>query len=58
MSEDRKAVLLKACYDMLKLQKDAGYVISPFENTVFYDLADCDGFCLMEDIALELDLED
>jgi hypothetical protein len=52
---DRKIVLLKACYDMLKQIDDAGYVISPFETTVHYDEADCDGYCLMEDIELELE---
>ena len=54
---DRKMVLLRACYDMLKKQRNAGYVISPFETTVFYDEADCDGLCLMEDIESELDQE-
>ena len=50
MAMARNEVLLRACYDMLKLQREAGYVISPFENTVHYDDADCDGFCLMMDI--------
>ena len=54
---DRKTILLRACYDMLKKQRDAGYVISPFETTVFYDEADCDGLCLMEDIESELGIE-
>ena len=54
----RRTILLEACYDMLKKQKQAGYVISPFETTVFYDGADCDGLCLMEDIELELGLDD
>lgn len=54
---DRKTVLLRACYDMLKKQDKAGYVISPFETTVHYDDADCDGHCLMEDIALELEID-
>lgn len=52
---DRKEVLLRACYAMLKLQRDAGHVISPFENTVRYDDADCDGFCLMMDIEDEIE---
>ena len=51
----RAYVLLRACYDMLKKCESAGYVISPMETTVFYDEADCDGFCLMEDIELELE---
>lgn len=52
---DRKTVLLKACYDMFKKLKYEMYVMSPFETTVFYDGADCDGACLMEDIKHELD---
>ena len=51
---DRKTILLKACYDMLRACDDSPYVSSPFEHTVRYDDADCDGFCLMEDIAHEL----
>ena len=53
--EDRKAILLKACFDMLKKQLN-GYGVSPFETTVHYDDADCDGYCLMDDIRVELDL--
>jgi hypothetical protein len=58
MKMDRKDILLKAAYDMLKKCREAYYVISPMEVTVFYDDADCDGFCLMEDIAHELGLDD
>lgn len=54
--QDRKAVLLRACLDMMRKCTD-GYVLSPYEVTVFYDDADCDGYCLMEDIETELDLE-
>ncbi len=54
---DRKDILLRACYDMLKQCRDAHYVVSPMETTVFYDGADCDGSCLMEDIADVLDIE-
>ena len=52
---DRKEVLLRACYAMLKKCRDAGYVISPMETTVFYDGADCDGYCLMDDIEIEIE---
>ena len=52
---DRKLVLLRACYDMLKKIDESHYVISPFETTVRYDDADCDGSCLMEDIKCELE---
>jgi len=52
--ENRKVVLLKACRDLLKKQKDADYVLDLLSETVFYDDADCDGNCLLEDIELEL----
>lgn len=57
MNEDRKVVLLKAAYDLLKKCGEGPYVKNAYEVTVFYDDADCDGYCLMEDIAIELDLE-
>ncbi len=53
--EDRKVTLLRAAYELLDKCSQSGYVISPFEVTVFYDDADCDGICLMEDIKLELE---
>lgn len=49
--EDRKIVLLRAAYDLLKKHPIAQ------ECLVFYDDAECDGMCLMEDIANELDIE-
>jgi hypothetical protein len=57
-TEARKAILLKACYDMLKKLDESYFVISPMETTVFYDGADCDGSCLKDDIAHELRLEE
>lgn len=55
---DRKTVLLKACYDMLKKCEQSRVIISPLNTTVFYDDAECDGYCLMEDIDIELGLDD
>jgi len=55
MKEDRKITLLKACHEMLRKIGESRYGISPFETTVFYDEADCDGYCLMEDIEMELE---
>lgn len=54
MTEDRQLTLLLACYKMLKAIHDAPCVVSPFDLTIHYDGADCDGYCLMEDIKLEL----
>lgn len=52
---DRKEVLLRAAYDLLKKQDNSSYVLNLLEETVFYDDAECDGHCLMDDIKLELE---
>jgi hypothetical protein len=52
--EDRKVTLLRAAYDLLKKCHNSYYVLSACDTTVFYDDADCDGSCLMDDIAAEL----
>lgn len=52
--EDRKEVLLRACLELLQKQEDSHYVLDLLEETVFYDGADCDGSCLIEDIKAEL----
>jgi hypothetical protein len=54
---DRKTILLQAAYALLKKQRQSSYVLNLLEETVVYDDADCDGFCLMEDIEIELDME-
>lgn len=56
--KDRKEVLLKACYDLLKKCNDGDIVLNAMEVTAFYDEADCDGYCLMEDIGIELNLDE
>ena len=57
-TDDRKTVLLKACYDMLTKARDSHYVFDVMCMTVRYDDADCDGFCLLGDIANELNMEE
>jgi hypothetical protein len=56
--EDRKIILLKACRDLLRKQEDSVYVLNLLEETVFYDDADCDGYCLLDDIEAELSMLD
>lgn len=53
----RKDILLRAAFDMLRKCQDSHYALSPMEVTVFYDGTDCDGTCLLEDIASELNIE-
>jgi hypothetical protein len=42
---------------MLRQANEDHYVRSPMEIVTHYDDADCDGHCLMEDIAHELEIE-
>ncbi len=51
---NRKDILLKAAFELLQKQKHAFYLLDLLGETVFYDNAECDGNCLMEDIASEL----
>jgi hypothetical protein len=53
---NRERVLLRAAYDLLKTADADHYVRSPLEITVWYDKAECDGSCLMDDIRHELGL--
>lgn len=53
----RAKVLLKATLDLLQKQKESHYVLNLLENTVFYDEAECDGYCLFDDIEIFLNNE-
>jgi len=55
---DRKNVLLRAAYDLLRRSEQDHYVREATSIIVRYDDANCDGYCLMEDIATELNLDD
>ena len=50
----RKTILLQACLQLLGKQEASHYVLNILEETAFYDEAECDGYCLMEDIRDEL----
>ena len=56
MTDNRKEVLLKAAYEILHKCNEGIYVKNVLEETAYYDGTECDGFCLMNDIAIELDL--
>lgn len=47
---DRAKTLLKATHDLLAKQKNSYYVLNLLAQTIYYDEAECDGNCLMEDI--------
>ena len=53
----RKEVLLRAAYDLLTKCDRSHYVLNANETPVFYDGVECDGSCLREDIAVELDID-
>lgn len=55
MSDDRKTELLRATLDLLKKCDEGSYVKNVLSTTVFYDGTECDGGCLANDIAIELD---
>ena len=54
---DRKEVLLRAAYDLLMRQHESREVLNLLGEMSHYDGADCDGYCLLDDIAIELDIE-
>ena len=56
--DKRKDTLLRAAYDLLKRASQDHYVRSATEIPVYYDDANCDGYCLMEDIAEQLGFYD
>ena len=51
----RADTLLKATYDLLNKQHGNYYVLNLLAETVYYDEAECDGSCLMEDIDAWMD---
>jgi len=53
----RKEVLLRAAYDLLKKADEEHFVEQATVITIHYDDAECDGSCLMQDIATELGIE-
>lgn len=52
--ENRKDVLLKAAYDILKKCERSPVVENVLSTTAIWDDAECDGYCLMGEIANEL----
>ena len=56
--ENRKDILLRATYDILKKCDEGPYMKDVFEQTAIWDGAECDGMCLMEEIAEILGIEE
>ena len=47
---NRAKTLLKAAGELLKKQEDSFYVLNLLRETIYYDGAECDGSCLLDDI--------
>ena len=58
VEQDRKSLLLKMAMELLMRQNESCCVLNLLEETVHYDGAECDGHCLLQDIAIELDIQD
>ena len=52
---ERMKLLLEVTQRMLKELDNMHYVENALSHTLVYDGAECDGFCLMEDIGYLLD---
>ena len=55
--EDRAITLLRATLELLRKCDKSSYVLDVLGETAYYDDADCDGYCLMDDISNYLDYE-
>lgn len=53
---NRANVLLKACLEFLNKARNPDTVFKFMRETVHYDEADCDGYCLMDDIKSYLEI--
>ena len=56
--EDRRDILLRAAYDLLTRAERGHFVLEAAGIETFYDKANCDGYCLREDIADVLNLNE
>lgn len=58
MTEPERAItLLKVAKELLERQDRSSCVLNILTETVHYDGADCDGYCLLEDINAFLEME-
>lgn len=55
--EDRAVTLLRATLEILRKCESSPYILDVMGETAFYDEAECDGYCLMDDIRNYLDYE-
>ncbi len=53
-NEERKEYLVRLAIAFLR--ENSGYSLQ--NDTLYYDEAECDGFCLADDLTIEFDIED
>ena len=56
--EKRLETLCRAAFDLIQKCNTGPYVKDVCGETAYYDGAECDGLCLRDDIAIELELYD
>lgn len=57
---ERNLILMRAAYQLLKKQDRSYYVLNLLGETTVWDGAECDGYCLMEelhDILIEVNID-
>lgn len=57
LSYERALTLLRATRDLLDKQNHTRYVLNMLDELVYYDDAECDGACLLDDINIFLENE-
>jgi len=55
--QERKDILLRAAYNILKKCTGSVYLENVLAVTDFWDGVECDGYCLMDDIAALLEID-
>lgn len=58
METDRAKILLKAAYNLLHKQTESFYVLNLLTETTVWDGVESDGYCLMEEIAELLNIQE
>ena len=53
--QERAIILLKATKDILTTCDESGFVLDVMSTTAIWDEAECDGYCLKEEIEDLLD---
>ena len=58
METDEARILLRAAYDLFHKQAESFYTLDLLAETATWNGVECDGYCLMEEIADLLGIEE